>query len=256
MDKTAYLRRIDVDGPMAPTVETLGVLTSAHLRTVPFENLDIHLGREIVLDEAALFDKVVGRRRGGFCYELNGLFARLLQDFGFRVDLLGARMPQEGGYGPESERLALLVRPPDDASRWLVDVGAGRSSPPLPLPLTPAPTEHVDPTGAAFRVTGSDDAWRLERRLLGDEWNEVYAFTLRPHALDDFRAMCHHHQTSPESPFPRKRICTQLTAHGRVTLSDLRLITATGDRREERDLPGEEAFRAVLREQFGIDLDA
>src|SRR5919109_1202974 len=102
MNIQAYLDRIGYRGPLEPTAETLRALHVAHLLGVPFENLNIGMGWPIVLDEAALFDKIVVRRRGGFCYELNGLFAALLRELGFDVTLLSAGVArQDGGFGPE-----------------------------------------------------------------------------------------------------------------------------------------------------------
>jgi len=122
-DVSAYLARINYSGSTVPTCETLRSLHHAHLLTVPFENLDIGLGRPIVLDEDALVRKIVERRRGGFCYELNGAFAALLQAMGFRVSLLSARVSREaGGESPEFDHLTLRV---DLKHPWLADVGFG-----------------------------------------------------------------------------------------------------------------------------------
>ncbi|MGH9576814.1 MAG: arylamine N-acetyltransferase family protein, partial [Terriglobales bacterium] len=128
MDTSAYLARIGVSTPLSPDPQSLSKLHLAHLMTVPFENLDIHLGREIALDEKLFFDKVVRRRRGGFCYELNGLFAALLRQLGFRVTLLSAQVARaEGGFGPEYDHLTLLVEFPGHQPRRLADVGFGDS---------------------------------------------------------------------------------------------------------------------------------
>src|SRR5215212_1339106 len=111
MDLQAYLQRINYRGGRAPTAATLRDLHRAHLLAVPFENLDIHLGRPILLGQDALFDKIVRRRRGGFCYELNGLFAGLLRELGFEVTLLAAGVARaDGGFGPEFDHLTLLVQ--------------------------------------------------------------------------------------------------------------------------------------------------
>src|SRR5215213_9188134 len=113
MDVQAYLRRINYRGEFAPTAAALRELHRAHLLAVPFENLDIHLGRPIVLEQQALFDKIVTRWRGGFCYELNGLFALLLRDLGFNVTLLAAGVARaDGSFGPEFDHLTLLVTSP------------------------------------------------------------------------------------------------------------------------------------------------
>src|ERR1044072_486231 len=97
IDVEMYLQRIGYDGPVLPTARVLSALHRAHLVAVPFENLDIHLGRRLTLDEDALFDKVVKRRRGGFCYEVNSLFAALLRRIGFEVTLLSARVARGAG---------------------------------------------------------------------------------------------------------------------------------------------------------------
>src|SRR6187397_3354830 len=108
MDFQSYLQRINYRGEQTPTAATLRELHRAHLLTVPFENLDIHLGRPIVLEQGALFDKIVRRRRGGFCYELNGLFAALLYKLGFDVTMLSAGVARaDGSYGPEFDHLTL-----------------------------------------------------------------------------------------------------------------------------------------------------
>src|SRR3954469_4622706 len=113
MDLQAYLRRINYPGNQAPTAAILCELHRAHLLAVPFENLDIHLGRAISLNQDALFNKIVTRRRGGFCYELNGLFALLLRGLGFEVTLLAAGVARaDGGFGPEFDHMTLHVTTP------------------------------------------------------------------------------------------------------------------------------------------------
>src|ERR1700676_4492415 len=119
----AYLERIAYTGPLTPTPEVLRNLHRAHMLSVPFENLDIVLGRKIACDEDAFIRKIVGRRRGGFCYELNGAFAGLLRAIGLKVSLLSARVPRDDGSGgPEFDHLALRV---DLDEPWLADVGFG-----------------------------------------------------------------------------------------------------------------------------------
>src|SRR5437868_13558713 len=123
MNVTAYLQRINYHGATAPTAETLRELHHAHMLAVPFENLDIHLGREIVLDDERLYAKIVERRRGGFCYELNGAFAGLLSALGFNVKKLAAGVARaDGSFGPLFDHMALLVELEEP---WLADVGFG-----------------------------------------------------------------------------------------------------------------------------------
>ena len=199
-DTAAYLRRIAYDGSLAPAEETLRALQIAHLSTVPFENLDIHRGQLIILDEDALFTKIVQRQRGGFCYELNGLFARLLRSLGFHVALLAAQFPREPGvFAPECDHLALRVAVPGDDTRWLVDVGAGRGSFLTPLRAEMDTEQTETATGVSFRLVQEGARWRLQRREAGLAWAPLYAVSPRPRRLADFRGGCHYHQTSPDS---------------------------------------------------------
>ena len=125
MDIDAYLDRINYHGSRAVNSETLRELQVAHLLAVPFENLSIHAHEPIVLDDEALFTKIVTKRRGGFCYEANGLFAALLRELGFDVVMLSAGVANaEGGFGPDFDHMALMVTLDE---RWLVDVGFGDS---------------------------------------------------------------------------------------------------------------------------------
>jgi N-hydroxyarylamine O-acetyltransferase len=276
MDTTAYLRRINYHGPLDPTAETLRALHKAHLLAVPFENLSIHLGEPIVLDQGALFEKIVRRRRGGFCYELNGLFAALLRDLGFDVTMLSAGVARgDGSFGPEFDHLTLLItisetgesvvrgpwsvveaelqRTTDNRqrTRWLADVGFGDSfCEPLRLD---EPGEQLQ-DGRAFRIDRAGPQLILLRQDEGATWQPQYRFTLQPRQHADYLGMCHYHQTSPESSFTRKRVCTRATPAGRVTLSDLRLIVTEHGERQERLLADQAEFAAALRELFEIDL--
>jgi len=247
MDITAYLQRIDYQGSPAPTAETLRALHRAHLLAVPFENLDIHLGRPIILDEKRLFHKIVERRRGGFCYELNGLFAALLRELGFDVTLLSARVYDNGDFGPEFDHLVLLVQLEE---RWLADVGFGDSFR-EPLRLDEPGDQIQD--GCVYRIAHDGTDWTMLER--GEEGIcDGYKFTLQPRRLADFADMCHYQQTSPDSHFTQRRICSRATPEGRITLSDMKLIVSARGERRERLLDSQEEYAAMLREHFGIDL--
>ena len=247
LDVEAYLRRIDDVGPLEPTVATLRRLHRAHMEAVPFENLDIHAGRPLALTEAGLFAKIVERRRGGFCYELNGLFARLLHALGFDVTLLSARVADDaGGFGPEFDHLLLLVRLQE---RWLADVGFG-SSFHEPLRLDD-PGAQVQAYGT-YRVLPGDNHWTYLELDADRGWQARYIFTLTPRHLADFEPSCIAKQSSPF--WTNRRICTRATAEGRATLSDGRLIVTRDGAREERPLADEAEQTAVLRERFGVEL--
>jgi N-hydroxyarylamine O-acetyltransferase len=245
-----YLDRLAYAGPREPSAATLHGLHEAHMLAVPFENLDIGLGRTIALDLDALFDKIVRRRRGGFCYELNGLFAELLGALGFDVTRLSARVYNDGQPGPEFDHLALLVRSPD-ASLWLADVGFGDCFV-RPLPFAEGEHTHAE-RQRTYRLTATGDEWQLAERRGAGPWELVYGFTRQPRQLTDFAAMCHWQQTAPESHFTQRRVCSRATPTGRVTLRERALIITHGDERVEHALPDDNAVAAALREHFGIE---
>jgi len=246
LDVHAYLRRVGYEGPRAPGLQTLRDLHLAHLMAVPFENLDIALGRLVSLEEGAIYDKIVARRRGGFCYELNGLFACLLRAMGFHVTLLSAQVVRdEGGFGPDFDHLTLRV---ELDSPWLVDVGFGDSF------REPLSLDTVTSRGD-YRLGCDGKYWSLSRCQDSLQWKEQYRFTLEPRVLSDFTDMCRYHQTSPESLFTRKRLCTLATPEGRKTLSDLRFIVTAGNQRVERSVSEGDEYRKVLGEEFGISFE-
>ncbi len=248
MNVTAYLERINYHGATAPSAATLRGLHRAHLLAVPFENLDIHLGREIVLDDERLYAKVVERRRGGFCYELNGAFAALLSELGFNVKKLAAGVGRaDGSFGPLFDHMALLVELDEP---WLADVGFGEG---FREPL------RLDEAGEQAQAFGSyrirqDGEHRILEQRAGDRWLPEYRFPLQAYEYADYQEMCRYHQTSPLSSFTQKRICSLATVDGRVTLTNNRLITTRGGQRRERELADELEIAAILREQFGVVL--
>lgn len=249
LDVAAYLDRINYSGPVDPSSETLRAIHRAHLLEVPFENLDISRGRKIVIDEEAIVHKVVTLRRGGFCYELNGACAALLRAFGFRVTLLSARVARaNGGEGPDFDHLTLRV---DLEEPWLADVGFGESFL-EPLRLE-AGKEQLDPTGL-YRLLQRGERLQMEKALPDGGWKPQYSFSLQARRLEEFAGMCRYHQTSPESSFTQKRLCTRATPDGRITLSEMKLIVTRNGEREERSLSSEEEWDFILRERFGIQL--
>jgi N-hydroxyarylamine O-acetyltransferase len=247
MNIDAYLKRINYSGSLEPTAETLRALQVAHLFAVPFENLSIHAGEPIVLNEDALFGKIVENRRGGFCYEANGLFASLLRALGFEVAMLSAGVAtRDGGFGPDFDHMTLMVTL---AERWLVDVGFGDSF--LEPLLLDSRDEQVQGT-RAFRIIEDNSRLILQRRDAGGDWVPQYRFTLQPHTFADYEQMCHFHQTSPESHFTKAPLCSLATADGRITLTGLRLITTSIQQRSEHPLADRDSFDHTLRDRFGI----
>ena len=251
LDLKAYLERINYHGSLALTAETLRALQVAHLLAVPFENLSIHAGQPILLEDEALFTKIVTNRRGGFCYEANGLFAALLRALDFDVVMLSAKVANANGeFGPDFDHMALMVQLDQ---RWLVDVGFGDS---FLEPLRLDERDEQRQGNHVFQIIADGKKLLLMRRDEGAEWKAQYRFTLKPYAFADYAEMCCYHQTSPESHFTQGRICSRATEQGRITLSDMRLITTSNSGgpqgRQERTLTSEKEYAEVLREHFGV----
>lgn len=251
MDVPAYLDRIQYRGSLVPSPATLRNLQLAHLQNIPFENLSIHYGEQIVLDDAALFEKIVTRRRGGFCYELNGLFAALLRALGFEVRKLSARVANGAGeFGPDFDHMTLMVQLEEP---WLADVGFGDS---FREPLRLETGEVQVQRDRSYKLEAQGDRLVLWQREQDQEWKPQYSFTLDSFEYADYDDMCRYHQTSPESHFTKARLCSHATPGGRVTLSGLRLITNDNGQRQERVLTDETEYARVLLEEFGVTMDA
>lgn len=249
MELAAYLERIGYSGPVVPPSSVLRDLHRQHLFTIPFENLDIPLKREIRLDLPQIYDKLVTQRRGGFCYEQNGLFYWALRGFGFDVQMLSARVARpNGGYGPEFDHMLLLVT--IDGERWLADVGFGDS---FREPLQLDGDAPQADGGVEYRVIREGDEYVLWRWEEGD-WQRKFVFTLQPRQLSDFAPMCVYQQTSPESSFTKRRVCSLATPNGRITLTEKALIVTENGVKIETPLESQEEFEQLLQKGFGIGL--
>lgn len=248
MDIHAYLQRINYHGALHPFAQTLRDLHLAHLLTVPFENLSVHYKEQIVLQEKALFDKVVKRQRGGFCYELNGLFCALLRALGFKVEMLAAGVARgNGDFGPRFDHMMLMVTLNE---RWLVDVGFGEGFR-QPLRLDDRSVQRQD--GRAYQLLADGQHLVLMQQKKNEEWKPQYRFDLQIYNLKNYETMCHYHQTSPLSSFTKGRICTRATPEGRLTLSKMRFITtALEGERQEREVADENEYAILLDRYFGI----
>ncbi|GAA2984383.1 arylamine N-acetyltransferase family protein [Streptomyces fulvorobeus] len=245
----AYLERIGAARPERADAAALRELQLRHLTAVPFENLSVHYGEDIVLEEGALFDKVVGARRGGFCYELNGAFAFLLRALGFRVTLLQARVFGDGGQlGIPYDHMALRVETDDDTGPWLADVGFGEHAL-WPLALDDR-AEQQDP-GGAFRFR---EAPQGDVDLLRGGCRE-FRLDLRPRSLAEFRVGAWYHRTSPDSHFLRSVVCSRVTDDGRITLSGRKLVRTVEGERHETPLETDAEVLAAYRDHFGLLLD-
>jgi N-hydroxyarylamine O-acetyltransferase len=241
-----YLDRLGLPGPVSSDLGTLRRLHAAHLERVPFENLSIALAEPISLERDVLAHKILDLNRGGFCYELNGLFAELLRAIGYEVTLLGARVWSGHGYGPPLDHLALLVGC-SDGSEWIADVGFGAHSR-YPLGFN-VDADQPDPDGV-FRVERDHDDITVAK-----DGAVQYRLERHPRALVDFDAMCWYQQHSPSSHFIKNVICSRATANGRISLSEDVLIVSDRGTKRESPLTDEIAILTAYREHFGIKLD-
>jgi N-hydroxyarylamine O-acetyltransferase len=251
MNARDYLTRISYAGRTEPTLEVLAGLQEAHLLSVPFENLDIHTGTPIRLDVPRLYHKIVEMRRGGFCYELNGLFHWLLTELGFQTRLLMGRVfdKARGTYGQEFDHLLCMTNL--DGRDWLVDVGYGDFS---MRPLAFTLNRPLADANGKFLFEGDTDGYYRVSRFSEEEKRYLpeYRFSLKERKLSDFTAMCEYHQTSPLSSFTQSKVCSIATATGRITLTDSRLIITESGTRSETRISGQQEFNDALARRFNI----
>lgn len=245
MDVPAYLERIGYSGDARPTLEALRDLHRAHFLSIPFENLDISRGVRIEVDEGLNFDKIVRRRRGGFCLELTSMFARALRQIGFRVDVIGARVFLEGRLSYPMSHMTLIVHLDEP---WIADVGfGGRIAGPLRL----AERSEQEFGMRRYLVENDHDQWFVT--CLEDGYDPgMYTFVRQPREFEEFAEVCHWLQTSPDSRFTRGDMISLPSDVGRTTLAGNRLITFDGTTRSEQNVAPHEAV-ALIRDRFGID---
>lgn len=252
LDVDAYCARIHYTGPRTVSPTTLHGLHRAHTHTVPFENVDIHLGRPPSLETAALFSKIVARQRGGYCYELNGLFALLLQALGFQVQGLLARVLPAGAVSllPRTHQLSLVTV---TGEAWIADVGFGGHSPREPLRLTP---DVVTPQGPdTFRLRQEAEQTFALQKVLAGHWQDLYVFTLEPFLPVDYLPLNHWHSTSPHSQFTQRKICTMPTATGRVVAVDMEFTIHTGQTTHRRQVQSLTEYVQWLEQYFGLKIE-
>ncbi len=250
MDISQYLQRIRYEGSLSPTLPTLRELHKSHLLTVPFENLDIHYRTPIKLEVPRVFEKVVANHRGGFCYELNGLFYELLQALGFEVRRIAAQVYDEKkGYGPPFDHLAILTT--IDGVDYLTDVGFGDFTL-EPLVFTQNILQS-DPKGD-FMIDRTEDGYFRVNKIINGKSVPKYIFEDIPRAYHEYRNMCHYHQTHPASHFTQKPFISLATETGRVSLIGKKLKVTKGEDITEQKLPDEAAFREALWNYFKVNI--
>jgi len=253
MDLKDYFARINYQGPTTSSLETLQAIHSAHVYSIPFENLSIQIQRSVEcrcpirLDEEALIRKIIHQRRGGYCYETNELLAIALETLGFSVQRLFARVANEGTPKPLSHKLLLVDI---QAQPWIADVGFGNHGLTQPIPLLAGQVFHngVD----RFMLRKQQDLYTLSRQVEG-QWLDLYAFNTTAYLPVDFEPANYYTATMPDSKFVRERICTLPTPEGRITLHNNRLNIKTSQQTISREV-AESEILALLSRYFGIDL--
>lgn len=244
----SYLNRISANGIQKPTPDALMYLQRQHLLNVPFENLDIHRNVPIELGIEKLFSKVVLNNRGGFCYELNSLFNELLRSLGFVTRLISARVADgKGGFGNEFDHMAIIVS--TGADEFLSDVGFGEFTF-APLKVIKGIAQY-DERGN-FIISQHDEKYLLVRKILEQSYVDQYLFTLQGHNVSEFEGMCMYHQTSPESHFVQKKLCSLPYEGGRLTVTGDILKKTEGSKITETKLNDAAEVAEALRKYFGI----
>ena len=250
MDIKAYLKRLDIEKTKEPSLIFLTELQNRHFLSLPFEDLDIPDRNRIELNLYKIYNKIIPTKRGGFCYELNGLFHWLLTSLGFRVDMLSARVfnSRENDFGPEYDHMTLLVHLDKD---YLVDVGFGDS---FRRPIEMPHGETEDVSGRYKILKKENNLFELLKKEEND-FTSQYSFTTAPKKLEDYKKMCDFQQDSPTSHFRTRMLCTIATITGRITLSNNSLTITENGTKTKTDFTGVNEFYFLLKKHFGIVLD-
>jgi N-hydroxyarylamine O-acetyltransferase len=253
VDLDAYFSRIGYSGPRTPTLATLCALAELQPAAIPFEAIDVLLDRGIDLAHAAVDDKLLHRRRGGYCFELNGLLRRVLIALGFEVTGLAARVRwQLPADAPPTPRSHMILRVVVDGEAWLVDAGFGRCTPTTPLNLGSRAAQRT--THETFRIAECARGLRLEVQS-GDDWHPVYEFDEAPQLDVDYAGYNWYTSTHPSSHFRHTLIVARTTAWARHTLRDNRMSVRNEDGRQRTEVLDADGIERVLAEVFGLAVE-
>lgn len=262
MNLQSYLNRIGIEKIFPPSYEFLAELQLKHLYSIPFEDLDIPSRDLIILDGERIFKKIIENKRGGFCYELNGMFHWLLTQLGFKVDMLSARVynNQKEELGPEFDHMTLLVHLDKN---YLVDVGFGDS---FRKPIVMPDGECEDVSGKyKLKSDGGNifQLWQMENGKWNmdespsefvEEGKLQYQFTTEPRKFSDYETMCAFQQDDLSSHFRTRMLCTIATKDGRITLSNNSLTITGNGNKTKTEFDSEKEFLLLLKKYFGIEL--
>ncbi|MCM3639107.1 arylamine N-acetyltransferase [Sporosarcina luteola] len=247
MEIEKYLDRFNASHDNKPSLQQLSELQRLHMTKIPFENLDVIRRVPIYLNLNTIYDKIVLRNRGGYCYELNGLFHWLLRQLEYNASLIAATVFRPNGQWAKPETHAAIIVQLDEP--YLVDVGFGDSTI-LPIPLNGDPQTDVSGTYAVQQ--SSKGIFDLIRTRNGES-RPLYRFSTIEKQLHDFHEGCVFNQVSPESTFTHVDIVTVATAAGRTTVKDLELTVSEYGVIRSKTIT-EDAKGAILMDLFGIDI--
>lgn len=254
MNLENYLNRIQYSGTAEVSVETLNELHRCHVMNIPFENFHVINRIPIVLDQSIFYSKIVENRRGGFCYELNGLFAKALQEIGFDTYFIGCGVfiPPRNEFGSNYGHLAIITTIEDRL--YLTDVGFGDAFlEPLELKFD-AP---IFQSGTYYRLSKLPEGEiLLEKSKDNEVYQKMYKFSLEKRNLEEFADACEFHQTSPLAPFNKKPLCSRATSTGRITLTSNSLTITEGLQKTELPVLSSSHFDELLQEHFEMQFTA
>ncbi len=255
LDLTGYFDRINYRGNAEPNLNVLQDLVTAHTRSIPFENLDPLLGVPVDdLSPAALIDKLVYRRRGGYCYEHNGLMGYALAEVGFGVRRLAARVvwmrPPELPPPTQSHTL-LAVTFPGSQGSYLVDVGFGGQTPTSPIRFETGGIQQT--THEPYRLEDRRDGMVVQAQVR-DQWQTLYEFTTTTRPMIDLQVGSWFVSTHPSSHFVTNLMAALVTDDGRWNLADRKLAIHGDSGTEKILLADADAVVETLRDRFGINV--
>jgi len=238
MDVQAYLKRISVKEQSVVTLDFLTKLQKHHMEIIPFENLDVTRKIEIKLNLERFYEKIMDKQRGGFCYELNGLFQQLLTKLGFQAHFISCTVKRPSGWAKPDTHAAIIV---NLGEPYLVDVGFGDSVR-QPVPLSGE--ERTDVSGTYRVIKNEDNLFDLQR-FEDEKWRILYRFSDTVKQLEDFSEGCLYNQTSPDSTFTHGDIVTIATELGRITLSDLTVTVTKNGEKEKWEITEDEKDKYI-----------
>ncbi|MBF7096249.1 arylamine N-acetyltransferase family protein [Alkalibacter mobilis] len=250
-DLGSYLKRINFTGDLDTSADTLKKLHVGHVMNIPFENLDQLRGKKISLDVEKLFDKIVLNERGGYCFEMNGLFYHILKEIGFKVKNLFARVYRPGfGFSPKTHHVLVAEA---DGKEWLVDVGFGGNGPVAPVLLEE--DMEQEQFMRHYMISKHPEFGYLLQFKIDGKYENVYAFNMEENSQMDYEIPNYFTSTHPDSIFTQVIMCTKATEKGRISIFDNNLKIVANGLVTEKVMQSDFEINEVLYKHFGLSLE-